>query len=142
MLENCPEYYRDPDVLIQKTKEYRDNSKKKNVEQIEKFIKSQSEESKGPNMTNNQIIQEEKNIQVKENRPKEETKKSIKLNPKHISSKPEQKIKPQVNTLEETQQFQNQAEANKKLEMCMKSFAETRKKVIMIIILDCGYRFR
>ena len=37
--ENCPEYYRDPEVLIERTKEYRNNAKKENMEQLDKIIK-------------------------------------------------------------------------------------------------------
>ena len=132
-LETCPEYFRNPEILVEKTKEYRENAKKENVAQLEKFIKSQNEEVKFPSSINNNQIKEDKNIQVKEEKQKQETNKSIKLNPKHISSKPEQKQKQQLSTLEEQQQILNQAEANKQLELCMKSFSETRKKVILII---------
>ena len=134
--ENCSEYYRDPDILIEKTKEYRENAKKENVEQIEKFIKSQKEESKNPNIVNNNMIKEEKNIKAvikEEKKETKETNKSIKLNPKHISTKPEQKQKQELSTIEEQKHSKNQAEANKQLELCMKSFAETRKKVNFII---------
>jgi len=125
--KTSPEYYRDADVLVEKTKEYRNNAKKENMEQLEKIIKSQSqfEENKETRVSTQEKTQPQ--TQAKDDRTvkKEDNKRNIKLNPKHLSEN--KTTKQQIQTKEE-EFLQNQADTNKQLELAMKSFAETRKK--------------
>jgi hypothetical protein len=107
------------------------------MEQLEKIIKSQSqfEENKETRVSTQEKTQPQ--TQAKDDRTvkKEDNKRNIKLNPKHLSEN--KTTKQQIQTKEE-EFLQNQADTNKQLELAMKSFAETRKKVkTNELILDC-----
>jgi hypothetical protein len=107
------------------------------MEQLEKIIKSQSqfEENKEAKIFTQEKIQPQNQVKDDRTVKKDDNKRSIKLNPKHLSEN--KTSKQQIQTKEE-EHLQNQADTNKQLELAMKSFAETRKKVITIeLILDC-----
>lgn len=89
------------------------------MEQLDKIIKNHGNETK-------ETKQEKSIPAVINNTKKDDNKKGIKLNPKHLS---ENKTKYQQAQIKEEENLQNQAETNKQLELCMKSISDTRKKV-------------
>lgn len=101
------------------------------MEQLEKIFKSQSqfEENRESKVTTQEKTQPQ--IQAKDDKSvkKEENKRNIKLNPKHLSEN--KNTKQQIQTKEE-EHLHNQSDTNKQLELAMKSFAETRKKVTTV----------